>query len=270
MCSETTILVLDSDVQRRTQIHCALSLHGYKVLEAANPSHAEAICSVREISIDLVIRDAAEEGFEWPLWRPCVPFLPLPTPSECPNEDSTADFWRLPFNPERLLFQVSSALAQTEAANFFADDHEDIGMLKGNTGADRSNTKAEVGKIRAVLIVEDDHALRCAVSTILRRQGFPVIEAGDGTSAIALFRAHEAEIEVVLLDVTLPARSGREVFEILQQIRPGVKVIFTTAFSEEMVMSTISNRKPWAFVRKPYRAVDLVRLIARARTQSSG
>ena len=115
-------------------------------------------------------------------------------------------------------------------------------------------------------MVEDDDFLRHAVSNGLRRQGFSVYEAGDGASAVAFFAAHAAEIKVVLLDITLPAMSGQEVFEILEQIRPDVKVILTTSHSKEMVMSTIGSRRPWAFVRKPYRFMDLVPLIRTAQT----
>jgi DNA-binding response OmpR family regulator len=112
MCSKT-ILVLDSDVQRRTQIRYVLSQDGYKVLEATNPQHAESISSVREIPIDLVIRDAlAESDFSWPEWRPWAPVLLLTTLSRSRIQNSPDDFWRIPFDPEQLLSEVRSALAQ--------------------------------------------------------------------------------------------------------------------------------------------------------------
>ena len=107
-----TILVQDSDVQRRAQIRYTLSLDSYKVLEAASPGDAQTICSVREIPIDLVIRDAeAESGLKWPRWRPCAPLLALSTFYEPEVQDSPDDFWLLPFDPEQLIFQVSSILA---------------------------------------------------------------------------------------------------------------------------------------------------------------
>ena len=115
--STETILVLDSDVQRRTQIRYVLSLDGYKVLEAVSPQHAETICSVREIPIDLVIRDVpAETGFSWPEWRPCAPVLLLTILSQSRIQNSADDFWRIPFDPEHLLSEVRSALAQDRSS----------------------------------------------------------------------------------------------------------------------------------------------------------
>ena len=63
-----TILVQDSDVQRRTQIRYTLSLKGYKVLEAGSPKDAEIICAMKEVSIDLVIRETeTPDNFHWPM-----------------------------------------------------------------------------------------------------------------------------------------------------------------------------------------------------------
>src|SRR5260370_40704743 len=70
------------------------------------------------------------------------------------------------------------------------------------------NTPASGKEHRAlsatVLIVGDEGVLRLAVSRVLQKKGFLVIEAIDGSSAVGLVRAHKDEIEVMLLDVTLP------------------------------------------------------------------
>lgn len=62
-----------------------------------------------------------------------------------------------------------------------------------------------------VLIAEDEEILRLVVSKMLRKQGFEVIEAADGSSAVDLFREHQTEIGVVLLDLTLPGMNELEV-----------------------------------------------------------
>ncbi len=53
-------------------------------------------------------------------------------------------------------------------------------------------------------MVEDEDALRLAVSKMLHKRGFSVVEASDGPAGVDLFRANEREIDVVLLDLTLP------------------------------------------------------------------
>ena len=72
----------------------------------------------------------------------------------------------------------------------------------------------------AVLLVEDEEVLRKAVASLLQRRGFVVIEASDGAAAIGLLRTRHSEIDAILLDVTLPGISSREVFEEARLLRP--------------------------------------------------
>jgi CheY-like chemotaxis protein len=72
------------------------------------------------------------------------------------------------------------------------------------------------GAAGTVLIIEDEEPLRLAFSKMLRKRGFDVIEASDGREGVNLFRAHEPAIDAVLLDMTLPRLSGREVLRELR------------------------------------------------------
>jgi len=112
-----------------------------------------------------------------------------------------------------------------------------------------------------ILIVEDEDALRIAVSKMLRKKGFSVIEAGDGDAGVDRFRSDGSRIGVVVLDMTLPGRSGREVLAELQRIRPGVKVIITSAHGREHVRDSLDGLQPWRYVQKPYQAAELATLL---------
>jgi len=111
-----------------------------------------------------------------------------------------------------------------------------------------------------VLLVEDETGLRQAVSTMLRKRGFTVIEASDGTAALDAIRGQKNPIDVLLLDITLPGASGPEILQEARSLRPAMKVVVTSAYPEEVASvfleSTIEH-----FIRKPYRFEDLVRLI---------
>jgi two-component system, cell cycle sensor histidine kinase and response regulator CckA len=123
----------------------------------------------------------------------------------------------------------------------------------------------EAGSVAGtVLVVEDEEMLRLAVSKILRKEGFSVVEAGDGTTGANLFRENEPKIDVVLLDVTLPGMSCREVLEELRRIHPGVKVILTSAFSQGKVLSLIGEQHPWGYIRKPYQLSELTSVLRKA------
>ena len=126
--------------------------------------------------------------------------------------------------------------------------------------AQDSRVQPSAGK-GTVLVVEDEETLRLAVSRFLRKQGFSVLEAGDGPASVDRFRSNGEEIDVVLLDLTLPGMHGRDVLEELRRIRPYVKVIVTTAYSQESALKGITGQQPWAFIRKPYQLNELMTLL---------
>jgi two-component system, cell cycle sensor histidine kinase and response regulator CckA len=112
-----------------------------------------------------------------------------------------------------------------------------------------------------VLVVEDEDALRRAVCKMLRREGATVIEAADGKTGTDLFQAKAPEIDVVLLDMTLPRMSGQEVLAELRRIQPGARVIVTSAYSQDWARTTIAGDQSWLYIRKPYRFDELMGLL---------
>jgi CheY-like chemotaxis protein len=112
-----------------------------------------------------------------------------------------------------------------------------------------------------VLIIEDEDSLRLAVSKMLRRKALTVIEAADGKSGIDLFRAHAREIDVVLLDLTLPGMSGGEVLQQLRCVQAHAKVLITSAYSRERAQDVIGKQQPWLYIRKPYQFSELISVI---------
>jgi two-component system cell cycle sensor histidine kinase/response regulator CckA len=120
---------------------------------------------------------------------------------------------------------------------------------------ERSHTRA--GPAGTILVVEDEEILRLAVSKALRKIGFSVMEASDGSVAIDLIRAHKDEIDIVLLDVTLPGTPSREVFEITERMCPELNVIVTSAYSKETVDTCFAGHRVDHFIRKPFQLDEL-------------
>lgn len=112
-----------------------------------------------------------------------------------------------------------------------------------------------------VLVVEDEESLRQAVVKMLRKRGFAVLEAADGTVAIDLVRASERNIDVILLDITIPGASSHEVVSEAVQFRPDIRVLLTSAYSLEMLTPPMSAPQIYGFIRKPYRLGDLVDIL---------
>jgi CheY-like chemotaxis protein len=120
-----------------------------------------------------------------------------------------------------------------------------------------------------ILVVEDEDTLRLAVSKMLRRKGFIVIEVANGKTAIDLFRAHAVEIDVVLLDLTLPGMSSREVLGEFRKMRPDVNVIITTAYSRDHAFAVMGGEQSWLYIQKPYQLSDLADLLRKASSPKS-
>jgi CheY-like chemotaxis protein len=104
-----------------------------------------------------------------------------------------------------------------------------------------------------VLVVEDEPALRLAVCRALGKTGFTVFEAEDGCKAMELLHARAEEIDLLFLDMTIPGISSHELLAEAVQMRPDIKVILTSAHTEEMVKETLSGPQVRGFVRKPFR-----------------
>jgi PAS domain S-box-containing protein len=112
-----------------------------------------------------------------------------------------------------------------------------------------------------VLLVEDEESLRLAVAKLLRNQGSSVIEAANGQVAIELFRAHQHEIKVMLLDMTIPGCSSREIIEETVRNQPEIKVILMSAYPKEMVANSLDAPQIRGFLRKPFQLSELIRLL---------
>ncbi|HTB16709.1 MAG TPA: PAS domain S-box protein, partial [Bryobacteraceae bacterium] len=130
-------------------------------------------------------------------------------------------------------------------------------VAAGSPGAAQS-----VPRTQTILVVEDEEILRVPVSKALRNRGFSVLEASDGSSAMDLIRARAADIDVVLLDVTLPGLSSREILQEAGRIRPELKVILTSAYGEETVSALFAGLRVERFIRKPFGLGDLFRLLS--------
>jgi CheY-like chemotaxis protein len=109
-----------------------------------------------------------------------------------------------------------------------------------------------------VLVVEDEDALRQPVVKMLRKTGFEVFEAADGASALARLRADGDKVDVMLLDLTIPGASHREVIAEAAKAKPRISVILTSAYSQEMIAGDMSPLPIRGFIRKPFQFEDLL------------
>ncbi len=111
----------------------------------------------------------------------------------------------------------------------------------------------------AVLVVDDEPAVRALACEVLQRAGATVFSAVDGHDGLRQFEAHSTEIRIVLLDLTMPGLDGGEVFQRMIQLDPGVKVILCSGYDEQDVNSKCGPIPPAGFLRKPFTSTELIR-----------
>lgn len=108
------------------------------------------------------------------------------------------------------------------------------------------------GRPPAVLVVDDDHTLRAVLAGVLRRRGFVVWAAAGGAEAVAVYRRHGREIDVVLSDVNMPGMSGPDMLAALRGVDPGVSCCFMTADARPETREALLALGGLAVLDKPF------------------
>jgi PAS domain S-box-containing protein len=112
-----------------------------------------------------------------------------------------------------------------------------------------------------ILVVEDDDRVRQLTITRLKLIGYQVLEASDGPKALDILRRGDA-IDLVFTDLVMPGgMSGREVAARARQLKPGIKVLLTSGYAEELVHGADLEREQLKLLRKPYHQADLVAVL---------
>jgi PAS domain S-box-containing protein len=112
--------------------------------------------------------------------------------------------------------------------------------------------------IETILVVEDDSRVRQLTIKRLKLIGYEVLEACDGPSALAILERGD-HVDLVFTDLIMPGGlSGREVALRARNIRPGIKVLLTSGYAEELVRGEELQRENLKVLRKPYQQAGLV------------
>ncbi len=106
---------------------------------------------------------------------------------------------------------------------------------------------------KTVLVVDDEELVRDMILARLEILGYDTVPAVDGIEGVRIFRERMNEIDLVLLDFIMPRMNGVEAFEELLRIRPDVKVILSSGYTEDVVAKRFPGPKPAGFLNKPYK-----------------
>ena len=116
-------------------------------------------------------------------------------------------------------------------------------------------------RVRTVLVVDDEPMIRDLARAVLETSGYRVLEAHDGEHAVEVFRNNKADIDLVVLDLTMPRMSGRDTFRALVDLQPAARVMFSSGYSADDLSDTTGVI---GMLPKPYRPTELLSAVGRA------
>jgi two-component system, cell cycle sensor histidine kinase and response regulator CckA len=110
---------------------------------------------------------------------------------------------------------------------------------------------------KTILVVDDEELVRGMVLRRLGILGYDTIQASDGEKGVRIFQARSNEIDLVILDFGMPKMNGVEAFAELIRIKPDVKVILCSGYTEDTVLQSFPGQRPSGVLHKPYKMEDL-------------
>lgn len=120
---------------------------------------------------------------------------------------------------------------------------------------------APKGGTETILLAEDELEVRRLVKTVLEEFGYKVIEAVDGDDAINRFKENKDRIDMVILDVIMPMKNGREVYNEIKDSKPDIKTIFISGYTEDIIKREDIFEMGLNFISKPVSPTDLLKRI---------
>jgi two-component system, cell cycle sensor histidine kinase and response regulator CckA len=113
-----------------------------------------------------------------------------------------------------------------------------------------------------VLVVEDEPSLRQLVASVLLRDGYQVLRAGEADEAEAVAEAWSGRIDLLLTDVVMPGRNGAQLAAALTTRRPDMRVLYMSGYTQDAIGHHGVLDEGTAFIAKPFRQEELLRKVA--------
>jgi PAS domain S-box-containing protein len=108
-----------------------------------------------------------------------------------------------------------------------------------------------------ILLVEDEKTVRDLVTKVLKRSGYEVMAASNGQEALDLLHQSNIKINLVLTDVVMPKMGGMELSQQLEQISPGMPILFMSGYTDGALLHSNNLKSNFAFLQKPFTPQDL-------------
>jgi two-component system, cell cycle sensor histidine kinase and response regulator CckA len=115
-----------------------------------------------------------------------------------------------------------------------------------------------------VLVVEDESAVRALAERMLQSAGYTVLLAAGGDDAVSRVEQHDGPVDLLLTDVVMPGMSGRDLAARLAELRPRMKVLYTSGYTDDAIVHHGVLDPDTRFISKPYGTAELTRKVREA------
>ncbi|HNR34663.1 MAG TPA: PAS domain S-box protein [Candidatus Hydrogenedentes bacterium] len=126
---------------------------------------------------------------------------------------------------------------------------------------ERAIPEPVLGGGETILLAEDNLQIRKLAKRILEGAGYTVLDAADGEEALVLYRQHGRAVDLLLLDVVMPKKGGRAVYDEIRAKRPGIRCLFASGYSENAVHTNFILESGMHLLQKPYQRDSLLRAV---------
>jgi len=129
--------------------------------------------------------------------------------------------------------------------------------------SERYNRRGEKksGLAGRILIVDDEDSIRLVLERSLELIGYAALSAENGSKAIELFKEHHASIELVIMDMIMPGIPGSELYYLLKQINPEVKVLISSGYSSDQKTKQLIKDGALGLIQKPFSVEELLETV---------
>ena len=128
---------------------------------------------------------------------------------------------------------------------------------EGATATPPTTSSANQGSEETILLVEDEPTILDLARRVLARQGYRVIAAPSPEEALRLSREHDSPIHLLVTDVIMPGMNGRDLAAEMSRSRPGLRVLFMSGYTSDILSAHGIAEEGAAFLQKPFRVKDL-------------
>ncbi len=108
-----------------------------------------------------------------------------------------------------------------------------------------------------ILLIDDEEIIRLTSGEILNELGYEVVSAASGDEGMAILKDKTDSISLVMLDLSMPGKSGVEIYHEIKKLSPSIKVLLTSGFREDENIEKMLQSADDGFIQKPYTIEEL-------------